>query len=110
MPAELTFETAWRLWINGPSDFHRLDEQQAALRRCLRAASTIDELMQVCTAASQTQGIEGICSPALRKMIDLIGTKEEAQRVYIIAGRRSQQGFMYRTLQPLVKEKLDSFT
>ena len=109
MDNELSFETAWSRWINGPSGFHSLDEQEGLLKRCIKAATTVDELIQVFNAASQTIGINGIRPPALKKMISLIKTEEEARRVYALANKRSFQGLVFKKLQPEAKKKLESF-
>ena len=105
-----TFETVWRLWMNGPSGFGTLDQQEQLLRRCTKAATTLSELIQVFNAASETIGIAGVRSPALKKMIGLIQNENEARRVYALASRRSQQGFVFKTLEPEAKKKLASFT
>lgn len=106
MSTDSVFEKAWRGWVNSPDD---PDRQRQLLRECTKAATTINELVQVFITASETRGMSGIRSPALKKMLDLIQTESQAKIVYALASKRSEHGYIFKKIEPEAKKKLEGF-
>lgn len=107
---EPSFDLEWRTYLNGPSGPGTLSQQEELLLRCLKAATSVAELVQVFNAASDTLGMSGVRSPALKRMIPLVATKAEAERVYALASKRGSMGLVFRTVEPLARAKLATFT
>jgi Mor family transcriptional regulator len=105
-----TFEMAWRRFVNTPIDRDRLVQQEELLCECIKVATTISELTEVFHAATEILGIERVRPPALKKMIQLVKTKEDAGRVYVLASKRGPKGYVFPVCHLQAKKKLESFT
>lgn len=105
MPRQLSFDDAWSSYINGSTD---ISEQDWLLRRCVKAATTIDELTRVFQATFNAPGSDGVRSPALKKMLEFVQTADEAKAVYVLAGARNRYGFIFPAREKEAKAKLQS--
>lgn len=111
MRLRLDFEEAWRRYVNGPEGFRDMDAQDQLMKDCLSAATTIDQMIRVFNASYSDPGagMSGIRSRALKKMIDTISTRADAERVYALASKRGPRGYVFPAAHKAVKAKLDNF-
>lgn len=110
MPRAKSFEDAWRRYVNLATTTQ--DEADELLYDCLEAATTIDEMVQVFNVFYNDRGAQDseIRPRALQKMIETVQTREEAERVYKLASKRSSHGLVFPSRYREAKAKLESFT
>jgi hypothetical protein len=101
----LSFEDAWCRLVNGPSD-----GTQEQLLACLDAAVSLEEMRQVFNAVSHFPGTNGVRPAVLKKMLEGVKTREEAEQVYKLANKRRPGGIrVFPALVKLARAKLESF-
>ena len=101
MAQKLNFEEAWRSHVMAAPGENKLGQ-------CLSAALTLDQIRQVFYAVPQTDS-SNLRSRAIKKMLTVVKTAEEARWVYTIASARGRGKLYFPSCSRLAKEKLASF-